>query len=478
MKTTSLIARFCLILLTVAAPVGAAAQPALQQRVEAVLAEAPQGTRFGLVVTDESGRELVAINPDGRFVPASNTKLLTTAAAYATLRGLDQPDARAGTSVRLEDRQGGPPDVVLFGRGDARLSSAADCVSNCLAALADAVAARTRRVNDVIGDARLFLDDRWSPGMSWNNIHTRSGTAVSSLSVDDNEFVIRVVPGAPDQPPTLDLLPYFQVVNRAVTRAGERTNLDFTRLPGSNVVALTGRIAAGYEPATILLGIDDPAHYAAWRLRLMLESRGVRVAGAVSVRRVGPDETWSMLRTPPLATTVPAPLAEDIVQINKVSQNLHAEMLLRRLGVEAGTGGSIVDGVDVVATMMRQAGAPRTGWDLSDGSGMSTYNRISPRAMIALLRWAATQPWGAAWRNSLPIGGVDGTLRSRFRGTPLEGRIFAKTGTINAANGLSGYLIAASGRTLTFAFFANDMPGGASATARMDAVLLAIAAAN
>ncbi len=165
------------------------------------------------------------------------------------------------------------------------------------------------------------------------------------------------------------------------------------------------------------------------------------------------------------------------MRINKDSQNLHAELLLRRIGLARGDG-SIAGGVAGVEAMMAQAGAARTGWDLSDGSGMSTYNRISPRAMIALLNWAARQPWGAAWRESFPIGGVDGTLRSRFRGTALEGKIFAKTGTINAANGLSGYLIAASGRRLTFAFFANDMPGGASATARMDATLLAIAAAN
>jgi D-alanyl-D-alanine carboxypeptidase/D-alanyl-D-alanine-endopeptidase (penicillin-binding protein 4) len=109
---------------------------------------------------------------------------------------------------------------------------------------------------------------------------------------------------------------------------------------------------------------------------------------------------------------------------------------------------------------------------------MSTYNRVAPRGMIAFLRWAAAQPWGAAWRSSLPVGGVDGTLARRFKGTALESRIFAKTGTLNATSALSGYMIAKSGRTLLFSAYANDIPEGARATDAMDAALLLIAEAN
>src|ERR1041384_4368484 len=104
------------------------AQPALQAQVEAKPAEAKAGARFGLVVLDEDGRELVAVNPDGRFIPASNPKMFTTAAAYASLAGLDQPDISGGAAVRLDGQ-----DVILEGHGDARLSSAADCAVDCLA---------------------------------------------------------------------------------------------------------------------------------------------------------------------------------------------------------------------------------------------------------------------------------------------------------------------------------------------------------
>ena len=472
-----------------ASPAAAAEGPAnLQQRVEARLGEAGTGTRFGLVVATEDGRELIAIAPDSRFIPASNTKMFTTAAAFATIPGVEMPDIAGGTAVRLETGRGAP-DVVLEGRGDARLSSRAECVEDCLAQLADAVAAKTRVVRDVIGDDSLFPDQRWSPGMSWNNIPTRSGTATSALSLDDNELHLRAFPTAPGRAPRLELLPYYEVDNRAVTvAAGGTTALEFDRLPGERLLRLTGTIAAGAEPELVRLGIDDPAHYAAWRLKSLLEARGVRVAGKVAVRHraLRPADDPAVRagapparppRSEPLAQLAPPPLAGDIALTNKVSQNLHAELLLRRVGLQQGTG-SIADGLAAVRSMLERAGVPRASFDFSDGSGMSTYNRVAPRGMIAFLRWAAEQPWGTAWREGLPVGGVDGTLARRFKGTALEKRLFAKTGTLNASLALSGYMVAKSGRTLLFSAYANDIPEGGRATDAIDAALLMIADAN
>src|ERR1044072_8316650 len=189
--------RVLLAFALVATPAAAQEAP-LQQRVEAVLAEAAPGTRFGLVVTDADGKEIVAVNPEQRFIPASNTKMFTTAAAFWTL-DVSAPDATGGASVRLEGR-----DVVLEGHGDARLSSADDCKVDCLATLADAVAARTKRDYDVIGDDSYYPDERWSPGMSWNNIPTRSGTGISALTLDNNEIWIHATPGAPGAGPQID----------------------------------------------------------------------------------------------------------------------------------------------------------------------------------------------------------------------------------------------------------------------------------
>jgi len=461
------------------APLPVVAQPApLQQQVEAKLAEAGPAIRFGLVVADESGNALVAINPAQRFVPASNTKVFTSAAAFATLPGLDQPDADGGARVRLDHG-----DVILEGRGDARLSSAADCASDCLAALADAVAAATRNVGDVVGDDTRFPDERWSAGMSWNNIPSDSGTAISALTLDDNELPLTVTPGAPGQPPRVEGLPYYTIDNRIVTSApGSRAGIDVDRLPFERRIRLTGTIAADAPPRIVRLGIDDPAAYAAWRLAALLDARGVKVSGrpvAHHRERPGGASTVPAVSAPPpaLAVLVPPPLQDDLVHLMRDSQNLHAELLLRRLGLVAGTG-SVADGLTQVDALAARAGVARSDWDLADGSGMSTYNRITPRAMVALLRWISGQPWGGAWRGTLATGGVDGTIARRFKGSSLEGKVFAKTGTLNATNALAGYLIARSGRTLTFAFFANDIPSGARATPAMDAALIAIAEAN
>jgi len=161
----------------------------------------------------------------------------------------------------------------------------------------------------------------------------------------------------------------------------------------------------------------------------------------------------------------------------KVSQNLHAELFLRRSSLVAGSG-SIADGQVAVRAMLSKAGVPRAAFDFSDGSGMSSYNRVAPRGAVIMLRWIATQPWGAAWRETLPVGGVDGTLAKRFGGTLLDHKLFAKTGTLNASAALSGYMIAKSGRTLTFSTYANDIPPGVEATKAVDAALELIAAEN
>lgn len=475
---------FTLLALAAATPLAAQQATPIQNRVEAELAKAAPGTRFGLVVTDAQGREIVAVNPDQRFIPASNTKIVTTAAALNTLTGFDRPDMAGGASVRIEGH-----DVVLTGHGDARLSSTSDCATNCLSQLADAIAAKTKRVRNITGDATLFPDERWSSGMSWNNIPSPYGTALTALTLDDNELIATATPGAAGAPPGVAHLGYLTIDNRAVTvAAGGKTDLDVDRLPFARTIRLTGTIAADAIPQRVRMGIDDPAHYAAWRLAALLRERGVRVSGEVHSRYRTPglvddprQRTVPLLpRTPdpaPLAALTPPPLLEDLRTINKDSQNLHTELLLRRVGLAKGTG-SVADGLVQVEAMFATAGVPRTAWDFSDGSGMSTYNRIAPRGMVKLLGWIATQPWGAAWRETLPVGGVDGTLARRFKGTVLEGRIFAKTGTINATNALAGYMIAKSGKTLTFAAYANDVPSGTAATPAMDAALVAIAEAN
>lgn len=489
---TRLIGRFALasslaLSLTAANAQTTPASTPLMTTVEQKLADGPAGSRFGMLVTTLDGQVLVSIAPDQRFIPASNTKMFTTAIAYDELPLL-QRNAK-GTGVRLEMGADGMVDVVLHGRGDALLSSADDCKTDCLQTLADAVAAKTRHVRNIVGDDSWFPDERWSPGMSWNNIQSRYGTGVSALTLDDNELVMKLTPGAIGAAPAIQAPGYFTVENLVTTVAGKTDDIEAFRMPNSRILRLTGTVGAEVAPMTLRYGIDDPAHYAAWRLGELLRARGVRVDGAVDVRHRAPTAADDPEKRKGAAATLPAEpamlaelpassLAENMVRINKESQNLHTELMLRRVSRQAGSG-SIADGQAVMEKVMTQAGLPAAGYFFADGSGMSSYNRISPRAAIGLLSWIARQPWGMAWRETLPIAGRDGTLQSRFKGTILEGKLFAKTGSLNASRALSGYLTTRSGKTLIFSALANDMPDGtdAQATAAVDRALIAIAEA-
>lgn len=477
--------RVAALLLAFALPVAADAAP-LIATVEALLAQGPPGTRYGLAVTTLGGEALLTIAADQRFIPASNTKMFVTATGYAELAALQM--AAMGTGVRLEPAGKAGFDVVLQGQGDPLLASGDGCTSDCLQTLADAVAARTRRVHDIVGDDSLFPTERWGLGMSWNNIQSRYGTGISALTLDDNEVMATITPAA-GATPAVVTSPYYSVDNRIVTVAGAVETVVAERAPGSRLVRLTGTIGVEAKPLTLHFSIDDPAHYAAWRLGELLRARGVVVTGAIGTRHrpLAPHDDPALRGAAPpprppapdMLATLPAPvLADDMRIINKQSQNLHADLLLRRIGRLAGTG-SVADGQAALQRMLAAAGIASNRVTFADGSGMSSYNRISPTAATTLLVWIARQPWGAAWRDTLPIAGRDGTLRNRFKGTSLDGKLFAKTGSLNAARALSGYFVTKSGRTLAFSALANDMPDGtdSAASAAVDRAMVAIAEA-
>lgn len=462
-------------------------------------AEALAGARWGMVVEDASGKVLVDIRGDERFIPASNTKMFVAAAAWHRLGGLDAPDPSMATSIRIEPHEDGAPDIVLVGGGDPTLRDTPDCAWNCLAMLADIVVQnRIERVGSVIGDDRLFPDERWPLGMSWNNIPTRSGAATSALSVNDNETIIEVRPGAesgaPAQASWRQGDGFIALDNEAVTMASGEEDLRIERLPNSATTRLYGVTPLSAGATTLRVGVDDPALFAAWRLTQLLKARGVIVEGAPAVRRRSAslaDDPDLRGETPPavidqapdrpaieIGRLLPAPMAESLRHMLKVSQNMHADVMLRRLGLIEG-GGSAADGHAVIHAMLAEAGVARTTYDFADGSGMSTYNRVTPLMVTRFLRWTQTQPWGGAFREALPVGGVDGTLSRRFAGTSLEGRIFAKSGTLSAVNALSGFMVARSGQVLVFSAYANDWPSSAtSATSVMDAALVRISEVN
>ena len=298
--------------------------------------------------------------------------------------------------------------------------------------------------------------------------------------------------------------------------AGSHAIPGLDRALGSHVIRVWGTMPPeGFHAS---LAIDDPAEYAARSLMALLAARGITVSGTSHARHRFSTETGeyhalqampealipSTLTTvaaPPegrriLASHISVPMVEDLTLTNKISQNLHAELTERLLGrilpgesqpvsgqsspeLRGPEPGSIAAGARVVRQFLLTAGVAADDFFFYDGSGMSANDLIAPRAYTTLLTYAARQTWGAAWKETFPIAGVDGTLSGRFKGSPLQGKLFAKTGTLNEVNALSGYLEAKSGRTLAFSILVNGhLPGSDAEIHAMDKICEVIAAAE
>jgi D-alanyl-D-alanine carboxypeptidase/D-alanyl-D-alanine-endopeptidase (penicillin-binding protein 4) len=223
------------------------------------------------------------------------------------------------------------------------------------------------------------------------------------------------------------------------------------------------------------LAIEDPAQFAAKLFKHLLEVRGIAVYGkerthhtelaslstfttvVVASSRGGSDHPFTAPAGPlVLAEYQSDPLSEDVQVINKVSQNLHAEILLRLLGREKGTGGTVQAGLEVLRGFLNNAGISPDDYAFYDGSGLSRQNLVTPHAVVELLRYALTQPWGKQFHDSLPVAGVDGSLAERFRDLDPAAHIYGKTGSLGGVKTLSGYAVTSKGEPLAFSILSNN----------------------
>jgi D-alanyl-D-alanine carboxypeptidase/D-alanyl-D-alanine-endopeptidase (penicillin-binding protein 4) len=444
-------------------------------RAEALLETTPTNKgEWGLLIADaESGETLYEQNADKYFVPASNMKLFTSALAMAKLG----PDYRFHTTLETRGTisTGGVlnSDVMLVGRGDPNLSNRKfpyelkeefdGPPEKALVELADALVSKgVKEISgDVIGDDSYFPRERYPNGWEIDDMVWEYGAAISAIVVDDNTVALTLTPGeqagnpvqAAVTPATLD----FMVENDVTTSAADaKSDLTLTRDPGSNLVVVKGSLPARSAPRRLVLAIEEPAQHAAATLKRLLEERGVKIAG---VARAQHDHAEPGDDPVVLAEHVSVPLGDALKLINKISQNLHTEMLLRTVARQSGTWATPDDLMKVPADFYATAGIAPGDVIQTDASGLSRHDLVTPRAIVTLLNFALKQSWFGPYYASLPVAGLDGTLEDRMKNTPAAGRIHAKTGSVEHVRTLSGFAETPGGRRLIFSFLSNNQGG-------------------
>jgi D-alanyl-D-alanine carboxypeptidase/D-alanyl-D-alanine-endopeptidase (penicillin-binding protein 4) len=545
------------LLVSLQLPAAAAKKPKhdLDKEISVLLSQPPlDRAHWGIDVVDlGTGKALYTLNPEQLYMPASNAKLFTTAAALA----IAGPDYRFRTTVEAEGRIDGhgrlAGDLAIVGRGDPNISGRTlpyalktqrtPPHTQILEEMADQVARSGLKIvdGDLVGDDTYYAFERYAEGWAQDDLQWMDGAPVSALSFNDNVVFVNIQPGElPGDKALITLEPetgYYELDNRIVTTAaGVARRVGIHRDPGVKKIVLWGSLPLGDAGMKEPLAIEDPAEFVAQLFRTLLERRGITIRGKARARhgeaaqffdvalpaqrnsiqpppresiQAGPKESIQPQRDsatqPPILTQpgtvarrapgaetlatgvssesaslerrilaehLSTPFLDDVRVINKTSENLHAELALRLAGRLNGAGGSFEGGAAAVKQFLLQAGLKEDEFVFLDGSGLSRRDLVTPAATVQLLIYAARQPWGAAFEESLPVSGVDGSLAERFLNTPAGGLVHAKTGSLSHVNALSGYGQTTSGRRFVFSIFCNNhnLPG-ARALAAIDAVV-------
>jgi len=468
----------------------------LQARISEVLRKPELGSAMvGIKVASlGTGRVLFAENANKLLRPASNMKIYTVAAALDRL----SPDYRFVTSVYAPATPDGDGvvkgDLIIYGRGDPSFAARfnhGDYFKG-LNDLAERIAAAgVKRVKgDLVGDESYFTGPRYGSGWEWEDLQWWYGAEVSALTVNDNALDLSVKPGPEIGRPAVIVTgppdPLLRISNRVTTTAkSSRRDLNVDRDLGQNTMTISGSIALDDKGYTAGIGISDPAQLFVYLLRDALARKGVTLTGksrTVDERSGGSVVPKGLLAMGSITPGHPAavelvsfqspPLSLIAAQTLKPSQNLYTELILRTLGTmpsrEMSTTTSRTSegaGLEVVKSFLNWAGLNPNSLVLSDGSGLSRNDMVTAEATVQLLTYMHRHRYASAFRDALPIAGVDGTLKNRFKGTAAENNLRAKTGTLSSATSLSGYVRDAAGEELVFSIMVNNYPEDADVRA-------------
>ncbi len=418
---------------------------------------------WGIQVVDPiASRVLLEVNPDKPFLPASVLKVVTTSAALEKLG----PEYRYRTGVYaagvIEPNGTVSGDLILVGRGDPNLTDPYGELLDkpALRELAEKLRnlGITHIRGDILGDESYFETTGGEKGWSADEFRSVHGVPISALSINNNIFWIEARPTKRKQPVSVAAEPrtsYFRIRNLAITGSAQAKKSINVRLNRESRTIVVSGVLPSNRTHSQLIVMHKPAEAAAYMLNEELQKVGISVLGKVGVIRSGDiceEERWDWRL---LAEHSSPQLIRALEIINKRSQNLHAEMLLRTLGAEFRGKGTNEAGLQVVKEFLVEAGIDSDKIRLNDGCGLSRENLLTPRFQTSLLEFLSKRPYFNLFLNTLAVSGTDGTLKNRLAAAQVKGSIYAKTGTLNGVMTLAGYMTTQSGRNLAFTIFAN-----------------------
>lgn len=423
----------------------------------------------------KNGEKLFALNAERNLLPASNLKLVTTAAALKLL-GLDFRYSTQVVSLGKMVRSTLKGDLIIRGSGDPTLGSPSMFPDKDPTAIFEAWADSLDALGiekvdgNIIADPNYFTSDVYPLGWSIEDEPYYFATQSSGISFADNAVSVTVTGGLRGgSKPLYELTPetqYFQVNDLAVTRSVPAKSTDtirssgntisITRLPGENTITIQGSIDKGAEAVSEQLSVDDPPTYVATVFRETLEAHGITVTGS-AMTASDLDERINYNQTHILINHLSPPLSDIVRVVNKKSHNHFAEQLLRTIGKEVLGKGDWRTGVLAVKRYLTLAGLDPEKVALYDGSGLSRMDLISPSNFVQLLKTIYTDPQlYSAFDSSLPVMGIDGTLSARLRDSRASGNVHAKTGSLTGVRSLSGYLTTKDNEPLAFSIIINN----------------------
>jgi D-alanyl-D-alanine carboxypeptidase/D-alanyl-D-alanine-endopeptidase (penicillin-binding protein 4) len=477
----------------------------LQARIRLMLSR-PQLQRGQVgvkIVSLDTNKTVFETNAEKYFMPASNMKSYTVAAALEKL----SPDFRFVTSVfapAMPDASGTiRGDLTVYGRGDVSFSNSfndGDYYKGLDALVTRIAQSGVKRVEgNLVGDESYFSGNPIPYGWEWDDLQWSSGAEISAFNINNNTLKLSVKPGGNNMPCVVQILPVntiYKTVNQCVTNnSSVKSELKITKKLDLNVLEVSGTLPPNDKGFDGVITVSHPADLFVEMLRGLLVQKGIVITGR---NRVIGTKDKSILPSPQveIAKLESLPFSVIAAKTMKPSQNLYTETILWTLGEQGKTiangatnsteqtplnnpkATSAERGIFMVRNFLREIGVAPDSVIQWDGSGLSRHNLITPASAVHLYAFMSKSRYANVWRESLTVGAVDGTLQNRFKGTIAAGNVRGKTGTIDQVSTLSGYVTTAAGEKLAFSILVNGVGDVKIRQAAIDEIVVALAGFN